>query len=261
MSTCLHQAYIEQMVVSNGTVFVINIKLSDGLYLDLVPNCEYNNSDYQIDFETPIKSPFLDEYKYNGIDNTALLLLNKNTNKKNLKNNNIAKKNSLEGILFVENIFWCENTDENKNIQLKIYKKFEFLDEINGNFLMIESNYNDFLTKLNNNNSKGFYLFNNEFTLNDFVIYNNEFAVIIGQTYGKLNKDYGNTDSLVFLSIMHENSTKLNLESNIINFLKEKIKLYYEYYDLDLAHLNIFKNDFKKIEDHIFWKVVHNQTA
>ena len=255
MSTCLHQAYIDQMVVSNGAVFVINIKLSDNSYLDLMPNCEYNNSDYKIDFQTPIESPFENVYKYNGIEKTVLLSLDEDNSQENLNvillNNNQAKTNQLEGILFLEDIFWCENTGENKNIQLEVYNNFQFLNEIdlNGDFITIESNYSNFLTKLNNNNLKGFYLFDNEKTMNNdnFVINNNNFTVIINTLKNKKNSDYGNFDSFVFLSIMLKNSKKLKLKDNIINYLKNTIQQYYQKFSNEQKEY--FRNNFSELSD------------
>jgi hypothetical protein len=258
MSTCLHQAYIDQMVVSNGAVFVINIKLSNVIHLELWPNCEFNNKDYKFNFETPIESPFTNVYKYDGLEKTALLSLEENVsleeNKKskkylkyNLYNNNIAKTKKLEGILFLENIFWCENTGENKNIQLEIYNKFQFLDEINGNFLTINSNYNIFIQKLNDNNSKGFYLL--QFSVNDFVIYNNEFAVIINFYKNNNHSIYGNIDYLVFLSMMLKNSKELKLNNDIINYLKNTIKQ--DYNKFSKKQKKYFKENFSELNDYI----------
>jgi hypothetical protein len=252
MSTCLHQAYIDQLFISNNGL-VIKIKLPTDIIYNLMPNCKYNNSNYRIDFETPIKSPFPDEYKYNGIDNTALLSLDETNSKNNLDdnlyNNNLAQYFNLDGILFLKNIFWCENTDVNKNIQLKIYKKFEFLDEINGNFLNNEKKYVEFAQILNYNNQiYNFYLFNDNFSFNNFVIdNNNNFAVIIKNIYKKDFSDYGWADSLIFYSIMHKNSTELNLGSNIIEFLKNRIKEYYPY----LIKIEGFKKDYTELNEYI----------
>jgi hypothetical protein len=254
MSTCLDQAYIEQMIISNGAVFVIKIKLLNNSYLDLVPNCEFNNKDYKFDFQTPIDTLFENIYKYNGIEKTALLSFNLDEHI-NIK----EQQDNLKGILFLEDLFWCENTDENKKIQLEIYNKFQFLYENNGDFLTIESNYNDFLTKLNNNNSKGFYLFNNQFNYREFVveITNNNFAVIFNIFLKKEFNNYGNADSLVFLSIMHKKSKKLNLNNNIINYLKKTIEQYYN--ELNENQLNNFKIDFSKLNDYILTIIQYNK--
>jgi hypothetical protein len=219
-----------------------------------MPNCKYNNSNYRIDFETPIKSPFPDEYKYNGIDNTALLSLDEDNSQKNLDNNfftnNQAQHYNLEGILFLKNIYWCKHNVYNKNIQLEIYDKFQFLNENSTYFLTHKSNYDNFLKKINTNNYNDFYLFNDEFTFNNFVIdNNNEFAVIIRNIYIKNFKKYGFVDSLVFLSIMHRYSKELNLETNIINFLNKKIKEYYNNFIEE--ELKIFEKDYKKLNEYI----------
>ena len=263
MSTCLHQAYKDQMFVSNGAVFVIKIKLLDNSYFDLWPNCEFNNKDYKIDFQTPIDTLFENVYKYNGIIKTALLSLDEDINKNNLKNNlliNIKEQqNNLKGIIFLEDLFWCENTDENKKIQLEIYNKFQFLYENNGDFLTNQFNYNIFIQKLNDNNYKEFYLFNNKFSDRNFVveITNNNFAVIFNIFLKKEFNNYGNVDSLVFLSIMHKRSKKLNLNDNIINYLKETIEQYYK--ELNENQLNNFKIDFEKLNDYILTIIQYNK--
>ena len=257
MSTCLHQAYIEQMFISTGVVFVINIKLSNNLYLDLRPNhCEFINFG-KIDFETPIDSPFNEEYIYHGIDNTSLVDYDIDENnieeeqKELISDNRLAKENALDGIIYLLFIYFCKPSQI--FIKISVYNKFKYLKNSNSEQILKNKEvFNNFLKKLNNNNKKNFYLINIEnnennennenYNYNYFTFDNNdEFAIIIDILEEQDYNDYGNADSVLFLSIMHQNSKKLNLNDDIINYLKETIKQYY--IELNQTQLKNFNDD------------------
>jgi hypothetical protein len=48
--SCLEEAYKDQMLIINS-VFVIYIQLPNDSILELMPNCQFNNSNFKIDFK------------------------------------------------------------------------------------------------------------------------------------------------------------------------------------------------------------------